>query len=169
MKINLTLSKSSIDAAIRELDKYQKKIKEKSAELVRKLAEAGIAVAKGRRGRWGELIQFYPSATTFSADGTTAEIDLIGTAEPIGDIKPLAFAEFGSGWLANVLWDVEGVGQGTFPNQTHAFDPKGWYYRDEDGELHHTFGELPTYPMYFASLEIMQKVDEIGREVFGRL
>ena len=75
-------------------------------------------------------------------------------------------AEFGSGWLSEVLFNVSGVGQGTFPGQIHAFDEKGWYWTTEDGVKHHSIGEKPTHPMHNAMNEMIRDVEKIAVEVF---
>ena len=74
--------------------------------------------------------------------------------------------EFGSGFKANNPKDIPGVGQGTFPNQTHAFDKEGWYWVDLDGKLNHSYGISPEMPMYKASLEVIKEVRTVVKEVF---
>ena len=75
-------------------------------------------------------------------------------------VDPLLMAEFGSGQFA-----VEGH-RGTFPNQKHAFDPNGWYWRDLSGELHHSRGITPTRPLYKAKEEMTQQIREVAERVF---
>ena len=79
-------------------------------------------------------------------------------------------AEFGSGHLAEVLFDIAGVGQGTFPGQTHAFDDV-WHWKewrdDHTGEWHHSKGFRPTHPMYQAEMDMIKEVVNIAKEVYG--
>jgi hypothetical protein len=83
------------------------------------------------------------------------------------EISPILMAEFGSGFHNENLYDVQAPTQGSMPKQIHAMDPNGWYWTDEDGNKHHSIGELPTHPMYMAYLEMVNQVDRIAREVFG--
>ena len=89
--------------------------------------------------------------------------DGIKTAE----VSPLLMAEFGSGRGAENPMKVEGVGQGTFPNQTHAFDMEGWYWIDLEGNLNHSYGITAKMPMYKARNIIIEKVTTIAKEVFS--
>ena len=84
-------------------------------------------------------------------------------------LSPILLAEFGSASYAEVLFDVEGVGQGTFPGQTHAFEDSWWYKEwDENGkgEWKRGFGVTPTHPMYHAEMKMYEQVYNIARKVF---
>ena len=59
-----------------------------------------------------------------------------------------------------------GMGVGTFPNQKHALDDY-WWYRDNDGEFHISYGTKATMPMFNASKTIIEQIDTIAREVFS--
>jgi hypothetical protein len=61
---------------------------------------------------------------------------------------------------------VPGVGQGTFPDQTHAFDKEGWYWMDENDEWHYSRGITAKMPMYKASQEIQTIAKRKAKEVF---
>ena len=65
------------------------------------------------------------------------------------------------------IMKVEGVGQGTFPNQTHAFDTEGWYWIDLEGNLNHSYGITAKMPMYKASQKIITDCSRIAKEIFG--
>ena len=83
------------------------------------------------------------------------------------EVSPLLMSEFGSGWLAEVLYDIQGVGQGTFPHQKHAFDEEGWNWTTPDGVTHHSMGEPPQPTMFSAIVEMQNSIEEVAREVFG--
>ena len=167
-------SEGSIDRLIKSLEDYKESLNDK-AELYRhRLAEVGIKTAKENTGEYGNSISFY---TVDEEEGITI---LVGEGKLIlkewytdkglknkrsYEINPLLLAEFGSGFLAKVLYDIGGVGQGTMPGQTHAFDPHGWYWYDESGK-HHSYGEAPTFPMHAASMAILYEADRIAKEVF---
>ena len=78
--------------------------------------------------------------------------------------------EFGAGIYYNksnsIIANKFGMGIGTFPGQTHAFDSNGWYYLGDDGEWHHSYGVKATMPMYKAGTEIRKNIDKVVREVF---
>lgn len=83
------------------------------------------------------------------------------------DVSPLLMYEFGSGQKASNPKSLPGVGQGTFPGQTHAFDKEGWYWQDLNGKWHHSYGITPTSPMFHAFEEIERQVANVAKEVFG--
>ena len=171
--IKCRLSVNSLRQAAAEVEKYRKSLKDKCHLFRKRLIEVGIDTAKSNCGDYTGMIVFEPQ------DGNQNTSYLVATdGEKIvrewmykGGIKtatvsPLLMAEFGSGWLAKVLDDVSGYGQGTFPGQKHAFDPNGWSWTTPDGERHHSEGEAPTFPMYAASMAMLFEVDCIGKEVF---
>ena len=185
-RINLSISKKgSIDRAIKDLEKYKQNLHRKSELLVSRLMDVGIETAMAHSGQYAGMITFTKklSQAISGYDGVLIATDgqkLIkewyaskkdGLAKKnvrSYEVSPLLLAEFGSGWLANVLDDVPGVGQGTMPNSMgHATDPDGWYWYDENGVKHHSIGETPTYPMHSASTAMLSQVDRIAREVFN--
>ena len=194
MRIDVELSKRSIDNAIREIEAYQKKVRQALVDMVTGLLNAGYRVAMINRGHWGNAIEIRrdnEQGNTFiaTADATSFEAALIMSSEPTRvewyssknkdgelkgmksyDVLPHLLAEFGSGWLATVLDNVSGVGQGTMPNSMgHATDPDGWYWYDEEGSKHHSIGEAPTFPMHTAMITMLQEIDNIARAAFSGL
>ena len=81
-------------------------------------------------------------------------------------VSPMLMLEFGSGMQAENPANIPGVGTGTFPGQTHAENPGGWWYMDLDGVWHHSNGVSARMPMYFAGKEMRAKIVSIAREVF---
>lgn len=176
MKITLNLDRKSIKKALRELKAYENSMRLKTELLVSRLLDEGISVAYQHIGKYKGYVEF----TKVIENGQKQCIGmLVGKdSQPfyvswlfMGGVKTvvvsgLLMSEFGSGWLANVIWDVPGVGQGTFPGQKHAFD-KRWFWRDVQGNLHSSRGEEPHYPMYFADMTMLSQIDKIGREVFS--
>lgn len=172
----MRLDTNSIEQAISELKKYQNSLRGKSELLVSRLIDEGISVAYQHVGRYSGYVEFVkemqdggkqciglligrdskPYISTWLVKGGTKSVEVSG----------ILMSEFGSGWLANVIWDVSGVGQGTFPDQKHAFD-KRWFWKDVNGVRHSSIGEQPHYPMYFADMTMLSNIDRIAREVFG--
>lgn len=173
------LSQSSIQNAIKQLRAYQDSLTYKCQMVAQKLAEKGIEVAKNNVGNFGHYILF--SKKTEPVKFGCQEIILAEDLKKIisqwktkdgeiqkAEVSPLLMVEFGSGFKANNPKDISGVGQGTFPNQTHAFDKEGWYWVDLDGKLNHSYGISPEMPMYKASLEIIREVEKAVKEVFKK-
>lgn len=164
MKIDVSLTEKSIQDAIDKLERYKDRLQDKCIAFVGELASNGIAVARANTGNFGHYITFsYEIKDT--TDGCTAIVLATETGQiqstwqtadglKTVDVSPLLMAEYGSGWKAKPHFNDTRGGQGTFPGQTHAFDSEGWYWRDESGELHHSYGITPTMPMYHAFVEM---------------
>lgn len=179
-----TISKSeSIDKAIKFFEDYLNTIEEKNKEFINRLMDVGIATAENNTGEYAGYITFSKelNPTEDGCEGILIATNgkrLVRQWKYKGGIKsvevnPLLMAEFGSGWLAHVMSTQDyrsnelGVGQGTFPGQTHAFDKNGWFWETPDGEKHHSYGEKPTYPMYSAVTAMLFEVNRIAKEVFS--
>lgn len=172
-------SPSGVESALKQLDEYKKSILDKCELFCRRLAEKGITVAEQHTGKFGSHITFDVQTSRFP-DGAQAiliatntsliHVRWIGAGVALGeaDISPLMMAEFGSGLPAqqNPRGPEFGMGTGTFPGQTHAWDPDGWWYQDLEGEWHHSYGETPTMPMSQASKAMIKAVRQTAREVF---
>lgn len=178
MNLNITLSEKSINRAIGELKRYRDSLAIKTETFVRRLIDVGITVAEQNAGGYGKHIEFSKEGKggirtigylVAKGQPITVDWDYKGTRKT-AKVDPLLMAEFGSGKLAEVLFAISGVGQGTFPGQTHAFDDKGWNYKewqsDHKGKWHHSSGAAPTHPMYKADMEMIQQIEAIAREVF---
>lgn len=175
-KIKVKLDGRSIASAIRELEKYEREIREHSQELVDALADHGTDVASMSGGTYGQ----YDSFTKRSeGDGTTAKATLVGTGTEItkewGDngvrksatINSLLMDEFGSGAMSEVLFDsANGIGgRGTLNTYGNAFRDE-WYW-DDDGFRTYSSGEIPSHPMHNASMEMQQSVEKYAKNIFG--
>ncbi len=175
--INFNLSEQSVRNAIRELEQAKMELLSKVQTYVSRLAELGIQTAESNVGNFGRYItfsaEFEPIETGCKGIVLATETGKIvsrwktSDGEKTADVSPLLMAEFGAGHKAQNPKNVPGVGQGTFPNQTHANDPSGWYWRDMNDVLHHSTGITPTMPMYKAFVEMEQNILRIAKEVFG--
>ena len=161
--INIELSKKSIQAAIREIEAYKRSIDQKTKLFIEKMAEAGYNVADATL-----------MAVSEEEKGSTViqspqwESDNCMVIKMSGD--KFLFVEFGAGIAfsnpQNPKAQDMGMGLGTYPGQTHAYQEEGWWYR-EDGVLKKSRGNAPYMPMYKAGVEIRRQVENIAREVFG--
>lgn len=145
-------------------------------QYVEALAKEGISVGEQNVGGFGKYITF-SIKTEVSEDGCKALMlasetgKIISTWKSYGEIKsaevsPLLMAEFGSGWGAENPMQIPGVGQGTFPGQTHAFDKEGWYWLDENDNLNYSRGITAKMPMYKASIRIQEIAKKKAKEIF---
>ncbi len=158
-KITIRLSEESINAAIKELNKYKSELSKKTNLLVQKLVEAGVEIAKQEVLALGA---FDSGELHDSLDGmmyTDGAHGIIFT-----NCGHASFVEFGSG--------IVGAGS-PHPTMPWAYDVNnhgeaGWVYFDEkQGRFRWTKG-MPSRPyMYLTAKQLEQRVAEIAREVFG--
>lgn len=166
MNIEINLSKASVDSAIAQLKEYLQSLNDKNALFVKRLAELGIPIIDENIGESaGDANKYHDTQIKIHSYGDYSEATLTVSGQDI------LFIEFGSGIHYNPS-DPEHAGQfgygvGTYPGQTHAYDPKGWWYRDETGAPHHSYGQQATAPMLQASHEIITNIRKIAREVYG--
>ena len=176
MKLTMTLDTKSIKNAIKELEDYKVSLKAKNELFINRLIDEGISVAKQNVGGYGSRISFTKEVDgnigfliAKDTDKIIAEWDFYGKKKT-AELSPLLLSEFGSATLAEVLFDIAGVGQGTFPGQRHASEPAWWYKEwqdDHKGEWKQGHGVKPTHPMYKADMEMLEKAEKIAREVFA--
>ena len=176
--INIELSKKSIEKAIEELDAFQNDLIQKCKAVVERLAEVGIETAEQNSPTFGRYITFTQQIETETKTGVRAVVLAIDKQKITkqwlrygevveATISPILMEEFGSGFEAVNPHGVQGVGQGSFPGQTHAFDEGGWWYMDTEGSWHHTEGQKPGMPMYAAKVRMSIAIARIVREVFN--
>lgn len=173
-KIEVSIySHKSIMAAKSQLRKYKKELDNKARSVVSRLITLGIKTARVNCGEYRQVIAF---SREIHGSGHNMDGRLIAVGQPVLRMRggemiaadPLLLAEFGSGFEAEVLDPVPGVGQGTFPGQTHAFDAEGWWYLStDDWEYHHSYGEAPTHPMHAAMLAMIFDINRVLKEVYG--
>ena len=176
--IKVDLSVKGIEELKRELLNYKEvTLKNLLREYVTELAQEGITVGQQNVGGFGKYITFSIQAD-ITKDGCKALMVATETGKIISswqtadgiktaEVSPLLMAEFGSGWGAENPMNVPGVGQGTFPGQSHAFDKEGWYWMDLDGNWNYSKGINAKMPMYKASQQIQRIAKSKAREVFG--
>lgn len=184
MNIEVSFNEKSVNHAIGQLKDYRDSLAAKNEQFVYELLNIGIKVAEERAGHngYGQYITFYKKGkggiTTigYLVGEDTQKIvtqwqyeekdDAIRTAA----ISPILFAEFGSAGFARVPFDISGVGQGTFPGQTHAYDGSWWVKKldEETGEYVWTkwYGVTPTQPMYHAEMKMYEQIYNVARKVF---
>lgn len=176
-KFTSDLSVDGIENLKKQLLNYKQSLNDKCITFIQRLSDEGIVVAKQNVGGFGKYITFSTTIThenggyhgIMLATNTGIIVSQWKTkdGEKSADVSPLLMVEFGAGLKAKNPKNIPGVGTGTFPGQTHASDPNGWWYMDLDGVWHHSYGLEPKMPIYKASLEIHKKILRIAREVFS--
>lgn len=160
MKIRITLSEESIDAAIKQVESFKKDLDRKAQELCKRLADMGAMYAE-----WNFSGVLYAGDIDYNitvdrldehtyaikASGATVLLMEFGAGVKHGYGHPQA-AEFK-------------MGSGTYPGQKHAFDPNGWWF-GEKGNWTHTYGNAPGMPMYNAAQDLRREILDVAREVF---
>ena len=171
------LSVKGIEQLKRDLLNYKEvTLKNLLLRYVTELAKEGVVVGQQNVGGFGKYITF-SIQTDVTKDGCRALMLASETGKIISswqtadgiktaEVSPLLMAEFGSGWGAENPMNVPGVGQGTFPGQSHSFDKEGWYWMDLDGNWNYSKGITAKMPMYKASQHIQAIAKRKAREVF---
>lgn len=167
MKRTIRLDTDEINGLVEELNDYAENIKTLCKMFCWRLADIGIKVVNSTYGSgMGDSSKDHRCEFQLDEDGNVIKGKLIVTG------VDCLYVEFGAGIYFNngnthPKAHELGYGVGTYPGQTHAYDPMGWYYRDSDGTLRHSLGTEATMPVYKASLEMISKIEEVAREVFG--
>ena len=178
--ITMTLSQSSIQNAIKELQKYQNDLNRKCEEFCRRLTELGKITAQARVDE-SPLGKYVTITTDIQPEKAGCKAILIATGATKkqmwqtkdgvrkADFNTLLAVEFGSGIFYNSKQNPKagelGFGVGTFPDQKHAFEDT-WFWMDMDGVWHSSHGVKATMPMYNASTEMLLNIRKIAKEVF---
>lgn len=166
--IKINLSQKSIQGAIKQLRQYQNSLKSKNEIFVRRLSELGIPVIDQNismaQGDSDKNHNTYIKINSFG-DYSRATLVCEGT--------DLLFIEFGAGIHYNTSagssphpkgqelgYTIGSYGQGKGKNDS-------WTYTSETGEWVRSYGTESTMPVYKASVEIMQNIRKIAREVFS--
>ena len=165
-------NEQSINAAIAELNAYGKGLEKKAELLCERLANLGYEVA------FQLLSEHVYSGETISSLQVIEESPNRYILQA-GSVAIL-FLEFGAGIHGggHPLAGEFGMGPGTYPGQTHAFDPGGWWFptddanlavrTDKDGQMWgHSYGNPPYMPMYNTAQDLRREVEQIAREVFS--
>lgn len=170
------LSVKGIENLKKELMNYRDvELPNKCKELVVRLADLGINVAQAKIDE-SPLGKYVTIRTDLKPEKAGCKAILVATgsvmeSEGYAPFNTLLAIEFGAGIhynpVPNPNSDKFGLGVGTFPGQTHAFEDFWFYWDEVDEKWKPTHGVKATMPMYYASMEITLQVVKIAKEVFG--
>jgi hypothetical protein len=189
--IRMDLSLSGIRNAQQAVIQYRNQLHDRLIRFVDRLADYGIDMARvemavpngsdeGKDNNYSMYIAFSKDISDF---GLGVRCILVATNTGIiqsrwvmsdgsvrtADVSPLLMLEFGAGTIAgNSNASRYGMGTRTFPGQTHADDPEGWWYQDADTmRWYHSKGYVARMPIQKAADEMIRQVRRAMREVFG--
>ena len=186
MNYNVRLDSADMDRLADYLLQYADDFEDKVRMFLSRLADLGIEVASANGGDFGSYIVY---SKTFDDDTTVRMIAkdsqaitnswyVSSTSQTLRQetISPVLMAEFGSAQFAEVLFNISGVGQGTF-------DANGWYWWSDDTLLleseseivsgangrykFHSRGVHPAQPLHKAVMACIEQVTGIAKEVFA--
>lgn len=168
MKISMSLSTDSIDAAIKQLESYRDSLSENAEKIRKKVAEIlQQMVQEGFNGAGYDDV-LYEGMKVPDVSVTVDEKNNISLVIAHG--KEAVFAEFGAGVYYNPSGSphperpVGIVNIGEYGKKYGK--RKIWGYYDENKQLHLTHGTPASAPMYFAVKEIAKQIPEIAEDVF---
>ena len=164
--LSMGLSVKRVNEIIDFIEDYKNSLQGKAEILADRLAQIGIDVVR-------EIIEAVPSEDRGSYSVEDIHDPPQGVAIVLTGDKVL-FIEFGAGVIysnpQNPKAAEHGMGVGTYPGQKYAWNliqwGGGWWY-SKDGQSHHSYGNPAYMPMYKADVEILDRVAEIAKEVFG--
>lgn len=163
--INLFDSRS-LDKAILQIKQYQNSLQRKVQIFIDRLAKEGLQVVQSTM----ESVPDEEKGSYYTEIVNTSNGDIIGAAIRLTGDKVL-FIEFSAGITYGTdnypLPSGDKYGMGTYPGKGHWDSPYGWWYVDEHGEKHHSYGNRAYMPMYHAEQAIIIQIRHIAREVFS--
>jgi len=167
-KINISLSKKSIQDAIKEIEAYKRQFIDRNELFVRRLAELGIPVIDQNIAvAQGDSDKNHNTYIKINSFGSYSEAKLVVEG------SDLLFIEFGSGIHYNGSAGTRAHPKGEEFGYTIGSYGKGqgskdfWFYYADTGEAVMSHGTEATMPVFRASQEIIQNIRRIAREVFG--
>ena len=166
-KISINLfGNKSLSNAIRQIQDYRKDFPRKVQILIDRLSKEGLQVVQSTM----ESIPSEEKGSYYTEIINNSKGEIIGAAIRLTGDKVL-FVEFSAGITYGTssypLPSGDKYGMGTYPGKGHWDSPYGWWYVDEQGNKHHSYGNRAYMPMYHAEQAIIMQIKHIAREVFG--
>ena len=169
--ITVDLNKENgIKNAIKDLQKYKKKVETNARLLVQRLTDEGAEIVRIKIVNMGA---YYSGELLSGVDGYYSPSLNAGFVKVTSD--HVAFVEFGTGvalgnmlhpnaeYLAKASW-AYGSGKKIFTTKDGRI---GWIYPTDDGGFRFTEGMGSRPFMYETALELQNKFPQIAKEVFS--
>lgn len=155
---------SDLKLVANEIRRYMTNCIEKADKLTKRLADIGLEVMSMK------LL----SAEYDGTNDTQISVEKIENGyKVVATGQAVLFIEFGAGatkgeghpWndefgMGPSTWSLSEMGKG------HWDSPYGWFFRDESGVVHHSYGNPPAQAMVTAQDNILNSVKIIAQEVF---
>lgn len=166
--IKIHLNSASIQNAIKQLEDYKKSLRNKNELFVQRLTELGIPIIDSNIAMaQGDSDKNHNTYIKINSYGDYAQATLVCEG------ADLLFIEFGAGVHYNGSagssphpkgeefgYAIGSYGKGQGKNDS-------WVYMADSGEWVRSYGTQATMPMYKASVEIIQNIRRIAKEVFS--
>ena len=150
---------ASINNAVREIEEYKKWVQKKTKELAKRLAAIGVTLAAIEYSRV-PYQGLKDVNLSIEVGAKPNQYDIVANGETVLILEFGAGVRYGYG---HPQAEQFGYGPTTYPGQTHAADPNGWYIPG----CEHTYGNPPAMAMYLTGKELHQRVLEVAKEVFS--
>lgn len=167
--ISFTLSQNSVKNAMNEIKKYRDDLKRKNEIFVTRLAKEGLSIVQSTMESIPEEVKgsYYTELIMDNKGENIKGAAIRLTGEKVLFVEFSAGIAYGTPQGGYPLESGKKYGVGTYPGQTHAESPYGWWYVDESGNKHHSYGNRAYMPMYHAEQAIIFSIRKIAQEVFG--
>lgn len=155
-KFKISLSVDSIDEAIKDLKRYQRKVKKAGPNLTRKLTEQGVSLAQQN----ASYMNIYDSGELVSKIDSQYEGN---KGKVVSGAAHSAFCEFGAGVVGQGSPHPEPRPGWVYDENNHG--EEGWWYYNDQGERRWTKG-MPSRPyMYDTARMLRSMVEPMAKEV----
>ena len=162
MPKKITGSLDELDRLIAEVKEYKQQFEARAILFIQKIAEVGVQEASFR----------FTTAIYSGDNDVTVTLEPTATGWTItADGQAVAFIEFGAGVHHNTAEPYPNprpagiVGIGKYGKCFGKRQAWGFY---QDGTLIITHGTPAAMPLYYATVEMERKIEQVAREVFGR-
>ena len=161
-------SKSSIKEAISYLKNWKRDYHKKLDKFIERCEEEGLRAVKANVDGIAPIYKGEDIAVSSTKIENGFSIEIAG--------EQVAFIEFGSGITFNTpiggskhpKGQELGMTIGSYnPSSPNASSPTGWWFKNRWGKSEHTYGTPTFSPLYNGEMEIISRVKEIAKEVFG--
>lgn len=161
-------SKQSINDAIRQLQAWKRDFNKKLDKFIERCEEVGLNAVKTNVDGISPTYKGDDIAVSSTKIENGFSVEISG--------EQVAFIEFGSGVTFNTPVGGSKHPKGTElgltigsynPSSPHASSPTGWWFKNRWGQSEHTYGTPTFAPLYGGEMEIISRIEEIAKEVFG--
>lgn len=148
-KIKISLNEDSINAALKELKSYHKKVKQAAAKLVKMLTEQGVEIAQLNVSDMKALDSGELYNSIFAKYERNAGF-------VVADAAHAAFVEFGTGIVGKDNPHPQ-IAIAGWHYDVNSHGELGWWYIGRDGQYHWTKG-MPSRPYMYQTAQLLRQM-----------